>query len=207
ATFMAATGVNIVITAKYADDTEEDFTTMLGDLAAFRAFGIKLETPTWTKALKFFQIKLTGLIGGSMESLNFYYTSASRFKKELFYLNSLGGYESVIFTGKTEESDNFQGDIIEGQLFPSESDNPGNYQVVNQRHQDELILRSGYINDRQRKAINDMLLRNEVYLRDGNSLRKLIIANATYPRDKDGEFLNSVTIQARYAFENSALSR
>jgi hypothetical protein len=51
-----------------------------------------------------------------------------------------------------------------------------------------------------------MLLHNQAYLVVGSQLRKLIITNATHQTRKDGEYLYALEIQARFAYENTALT-
>lgn len=206
-TFLAATDANLIITAYYEDNTTEEFTTNLGVLAAFHAYGIRIPTPAWAKPLRYFMIALDGFIGGSMETINCFYTKPSQFAQEIFYLNSLGGYENFVFTGKTEESNTETGEVFEGQLLPPLTAQEGNFMAFNQRSTEGFTLRSGWINEKQRRALKDLTLRNEAYLVQGNQLLRLLISNASYQVRKDGEFLYSLEFQARFAYENVAYSR
>jgi hypothetical protein len=203
-TFIAGTSIQMIITATYTDDTTEEFTIELGNVDSFTGYQMTVPTPIWTKPVASFNLRLFGFIGASMESMNYYYTRPTQWKQEIFYLNSRGGFDNFIFTGKKEESQTDTGEIFEGQLFPPLVAQEGNYITFNQRSYESFILRSGWINNAQREALKDLTLRNEAYLVVGTELRKLIISNATYQTRKDGEFLYSLEIQARCAYDHYA---
>lgn len=206
-TFQAGTDIQLRINARYTDDTTEIFETPLGNLTAFTNYGITVPRPVWTKELDYFTISLGGFFGGSAEAINVRLLPASQYSQQVFYLNSFGGYENFIFTGKSEFSFTTTSDSFEANLHPGSSSNEGNYTTFNEKLYDSVTLRSGYIKPSQLIALKDMVLRNEVYLVQGTNLRKLKITNATYPQRKDGEFLFSIEIQARFAYDHVALSR
>lgn len=205
-TFIAGEDISLLIQAHYTDNTTEDFSTPLGDLTAFTGYAINVPKPVWTKPLEKFIVTLTGFFASS-EAINCYFRKASQYAQEVFYLNSHGGYENFVFTGKSEYTNTVSGEVFESQVYPGDAADPGNYQSFNQKSFDGVILRSGWLRYADLLALKDMVLRNEVYLVEGTKLRKLIIANATYPTRKDGEFLYSVEIQGRFGFDNTALSR
>jgi hypothetical protein len=202
--FLAGEDIQLIIEAQYTDATTEEFIIELGTIEAFTGYYITIPTPAWEKPLTRFSLRLFGFIGGSQGSMLYYYTRPTQWKQEIFYLNSRGGFENIMFTGKKEESHTGTGEVFEGQLFPPLDAQEGNYLTFNQRSHESFTLRSGWINAIQREALKDLTLRNEAYLVVGTALRKVIITNATYEHRKDGEFLYSLELQARFAYDHHA---
>jgi hypothetical protein len=205
-TFMAGTEIKLMINANYTDTTTELFETSLGNLEEGKGYYINVPTPAWTKELSHFTLGLGGFFGAAQEVITCRYKKASPYKKEVFYRNSMGGFQNFIFGGKTEESHSESGEILDPISYPSEDGTKGQSLVFNQRSQDSMILRSGWISLAERLALKDMLLHNQAYLVVGSQLRKLIITNATHQTRKDGEFLYAIEIQARFTYENTALT-
>jgi hypothetical protein len=204
--FIACEAAILRVRAQYTDDTEEEFDIEIGAVEEGKGYYFNLPTPVWTKELLRFYISLSGYIGASMESMLFYYKKATRYQQEIFYRNSMGGFQNFIFGGKTEENHTESGEILDQVIFPPEDATIGHSLVFNQRSQDSIVLRSGWITLPERLALKDMLLHNQAYLVVGSQLRKLIITNATHQTRKDGEYLYALEIQARFAYENTALT-
>jgi hypothetical protein len=205
-TFMSGEDIKLSIEAQYTDSTTEEFEINLGNINSHTAYYITIPKPAFDPEKKLFRfsLRMFGFIGGSQGSMLFYYTRPTQWKQEIFYLNSLGGFENFMFTGKKEEAHTDTGEIFEGQLYPPLVAEEGNYQTFNQRSHESFTLRSGWINYAQREALKDLTLRNEAYMVVGSDLRKLIITNATYQTRKDGEFLYSLELQARFAYDQHA---
>jgi hypothetical protein len=204
--FQAGTDIKLRINANYTDATTELFETSLGNLEEGKGYYINAPTPAWTKELSHFTIGLGGFFGAASEVITCRYKKPSPYKKEVFYRNSMGGFQNFIFGGKTEESHSQSGDILDQVSYPPEDGTKGQSLVFNQRSQDSMILRSGWISLAERLALKDMLLHNQAYLVIGSQLRKLIITNASHQTRKDGEYLYALEIQARFAYENTALT-
>lgn len=206
-TLIAAESIDIQIEAYYTDSTQESFIIPIGGLAAFQKYGLNIPKPAFTKEVKYCSLALSGFLDASATNMSIYFSKTSNYERHLYYLNSLGGYEGIVFTGKTEEFDTTSSDLIEGVLFPAAQSQSGNFQTINQSMFESFTLRSGFLSLRQRNAIKDMTLRNEVYLKIGNNLRKIILSPATFPTRKDGEFLYSIEISARLAYDHTAYNR
>jgi hypothetical protein len=205
-TLDAGTGISLRLNATYTDNTTQLFTYSLGNVNAYTAYGYKIAPPAYTKEVKSFTISLFGFTS-TMESISCSYTQKNLYETEIFYLNSLGGYENCTFTGKTEFSETHSADAFEAQLYPPLNAQKGNYQTFNQKGNEVMVLRSGWVTKEERKGLIDLTLRNEAYLRESLTLEKMLLANGTRVVSKDGEFLYSLEINARFAYDNDALSR
>jgi hypothetical protein len=191
----------------YTDGSSTVQNTSLGAVSIFRPFYINYNFPASSKTVAKVDFSITGL-SGTAEKLNYQaIPNPGPYFRQLIYLNSLGGYDSFPLLGKAETTNTEAGEVFEGQLFPASASQFGNYQTFNQRSFISHTLRSGWIPLAERDALNDMLLRNEVYLLQANRLVKLLIANATHQRSKDGEFLYSLEFNARQAFDNYSYSK
>lgn len=127
----------------------------------------------------------------------------------LYFRNSRGGWDSIACTGKFIEYSTPTGEVFEGQeySYPPPSGGVGgggNSKTFNQRATDSFVFRTGYMSKDEHAAMRDLLLRNEAYHYWGTDLYKLIITNATFKVQEDGEYLYATEITARYAFEQVA---
>jgi hypothetical protein len=203
----AAASMVIEVEATYTDGTTELFEIPAGAMQAFTACYTRIN-PAFTKPVQSLVIYLRGYGSGVYTPLQLTYKkNSSPFAQEIFYANSLGGYDNFILTGKSEFGHTDTGEAFETQLFPPLAADQGNFMAFNQESFVPFTLRSGWVDENQRRAFRDMTLRNEVYLRQGNNLRKLIITNSTYEQSKDGEFLYKLEFSGRFAHTNQAYSR
>lgn len=187
--------------------TQSDTAKTFGSVSPYRPKYIVYTFPTVAKTIAFVEFDITGLTGTAEKLTYRLISNPGPHFSQLIYLNSLGGYDSIPLMGKIEESHTDSGEVFEGQLHPPLTAQEGNFQAFNQRSTEEFTLRTGWISLDERKALKDLTLRNEAYLVNGTVLTKLLISNASYEVRKDGEFLYSLEIQARKAYENVAYSR
>jgi hypothetical protein len=187
--------------------TQSDTAKTFGSVSPYRPKYLNYTLPTVSKVIDYIEFDITGL-SGTAEKLTYkLISSPGPYFRQLVYLNSLGGYDSIPLIGKTEETHTDSGEIFDGILFPPLDAQVGNLQSINQRSVEGFTLRTGWISFQERQALKDLTLRNEAYLVEGTKLNKLLITNAAYQLRKDGEFLYSLEFQARYAYENVAYSR
>lgn len=187
--------------------TQSDTTKNFGTVEIYRPKYLVYTIPEVAKTIAKIEFDITGL-AGTAEKLTYKLISRpSPYFRQLIYLNSLGGFDSVPLIGKTQESETFTGDAFEAQQFPGTDSAEGNFKTFNQRSNKEFVLRTGWITKLQRDALSDMMLINQVYLLEGTKLRKILISNASHQISQDGQFLYSLEIQARFTHDQSAYSR
>jgi hypothetical protein len=199
--------VNVVIQINYKDQTQEIIELPLGEIESYKAYSYILELPEPEKELDFYLVSLTGFSSGGQGSIKIFIKKQGKFNQEVVYLNSMGGYDNFIFTGKSEFTHTDTGEVFESQLFPADVAQQGNYRAFNQKSTEGVILRTGWLERREILTLRDLTLRNEAYLVVNSQLRKILITNASYRTSKDGEFLQSLEISARFAFDNHSYTK
>lgn len=193
--------------AVFEDGTDQTFQVTTGAVTPYIPFGVNMFPPAFEKQVTKIEFDITGLTGTAEKLTYKLISNPGPHFRQLFYLNSLGGLESLPLTGKCEETNENTGEVFEGQIYPPSNAQTGTSRAFNQAAQDGMILRTGFMSLADRKAIRDLTLRNDVYLLEGNSLRKMILTNATYTITKDGEYLNSAELTARFAYGNFSYNR
>ncbi len=180
----------------------------LGLIPAFRPWYLVYDIPVLpAKQISRIEFDMVGPAGTKEMLIYRPIAKPGPYFKQLIYLNSLGGFDSVALMGKSEESHTDSGEVFESLPFPSTATQEGNFQTFNQKQFQSFVLRTGWITLPERRALMDLTLRNEAYLVEGTSQRKILITNASYITRRDGEFLYAMEFQARFAHDNHALSR
>lgn len=200
----ASAGLSVQI--HFTDGTSQiDTSKTFGSLTAYRPVYLNYTIPAVTKSISHITFQATGFSVGEKLTYRMIQNPGPYFRQVL-YLNSLGGFDSIAMVGKTEVTQTDSGEVFEGQLFPPLDAQEGNHRAINQTSVVGFKLRTGWISLAERTALKDLTLRNEAYLVDGNKLVKLLITNSNYLIQKDGEFLYSLEITAREAFKNASYS-
>lgn len=209
ATFVSGADVNLIVEATYDDGTSEDLTYVLGALDAFKVYAINLATPGsgFSKPVTALHCNLTGLMGGSEFRRWRTIQNPSPYFRRVFFQNSLGGYESIAMAGKIEELNQPISELFEAQEYPPAGAQVGNTRAFNQRAVDSLILRTGYMSEDELRSLRDLTLRNEAWIQEGTTLRKLILNGGQWRVKTDGDYLHALEVTARYAWEERAYGR
>ncbi|PRY90557.1 hypothetical protein [Mongoliibacter ruber] len=195
----------LAATINFTDGTDQAGNVALGALTANRPVAIYYGIPAVAKTIANIEFTITGLTG-TAEKLTYKLISRPA-KAQLIYANSLGGFDTLALLGKNESNHTDDGQVFEGQLLDPTAFDEGNFESFNQSSSDSFVLRSGFMGLKEREALKDLTLRNQAYLMDALDLRKLVIENASYQLAKDRDFFYSLTISARFAHINHALSR
>lgn len=195
------------IKAFFTDGTDQTDNVVLSAATALVPFAVNITLPTYAKTAQTIEIDLTGLTGTAEKLTYKLISKPSAYFRQLFFANSLGGLDHLALTGKCEEIHTSTGEIFEAQEYPAANGQQGNSRAFNQRATDSLILRSGYLTDQELASLRDLTLRNEAWLLDGTSLRKIILNNASWKVKEDDNFLHALEVTARYAWEETAYSR
>lgn len=197
------------IKSLFIDGTDQTNTVTLSPATALSPFAVNITLPAYNKTAHTIEIDITGLTG-TAEKLTYKLISLpSPFFRQLFYANSLGGLDHIPLTGKCEELNTPTGEIFEAQSYPPPSGEAGggNTRAFNQRATDSLILRTGFMSQAEKKSLRDLILRNEAYLLEGSSLRKIILQNTQWAVSTDDSYLHSLQLSARYAWDEIAYAR
>ncbi len=195
------------IKAFFTDGTDQTDTIGLSAATAYRPFGVNIFLPTYAKTVRTIDIDITGLTGTAEKLTYSLISRPTPYFRQLFYANSLGGLDHIALTGKCEEGNTPTGEVFEAQEYPASNGQRGNSRAFNQRATDSLILRTGYMSEAEKRSLRDLTLRNEVWILDGTALRKLILANASWTVKADDQYLHSLELTARYAWDEIAYSR
>jgi hypothetical protein len=195
------------IKANFTDGTDQTDTTALSAATALVPFYVNITLPSYVKAVRSLEIDFTGLTGTAEKLIYWMIQKPSPYFRQLFYCNSLGGLDHLALTGKCEEINQPISELFEAQEYPPTNAQRGNTRAFNQRAVDSLVLRTGYMSEDELRSLRDLTLRNEVYIQEGNALRKLILNNSQWRVKTDGDFLHALEVTARYAWEERAYGR
>ncbi len=192
------------IQAFFTDGTDQTDTVALSAATALVPFAVNITLPSYSKTVSTIDIDITGLSGTAQKLTYKLIAKPGPYLTQLFYANSLGGLEPIAFTGKAEELNDPTSEIFQAQEYPPTSGQEGNHTAFNQRAVDSFVLRSGYLSKAETRSLRDMTLRNQVFLLQDGELLKLILNPATARITKQGEFLHSLQISARFAYDQLA---
>lgn len=197
----------IRIKATFTDGTNQTDTVTLSAATALVPFAVNVTLPTYSKTAKTIEIDITGLTGTAEKLTYTLISNPTPFFRQLFYANSLGGLDHLGLSGKNEEINTPTGELFEAQEYPSANGQRGNSRSFNQRATDSLTLRTGYLSEAEARSLRDLMLRNEAWMVEGSSFRKIIISNATWTVHADDQYLHALEFTARYAWDEIAYSR
>jgi len=206
----AASGAGIAVTSTLPDGSTTSLTFPLGDLAQYRVYSFTIPGPSGTAANPIRMQVSIAAAGFSAATPSITYTTTpnpSPWSEELFMRNSLGGWDKIYCTGKSQSAQAFASEVFEAQAYPDPmgAAGRGSSRSFNQRANQQLILRTGFYSLSEHRAMMDLILRNEAYLINGNQLLPLIITNSSEVEDTDGSYLHACELTARYAYDNHAL--
>ena len=193
--------INVNFTTFNSSDT---FTMGTTAVTAFVPQGINVPLPN-RSAIKTFSVEIIGL-AGSRDIMEFEQVTYPVFKfRQLFYRNSMGGFETLGLIGLNEFQSTTKSDIFETEESVNPSVSFGNSIAFNQRTTETFILRSGFLSPEDIKKCIDLPLRNEAFLFEDNLMKKLFIQPGTFKTFKDRENLFSLDFQARLAYSNHSI--
>lgn len=195
------------IKAYFTDGTDQTDNEVLSAATALVPFAVNITLPTYAETVSYIEIDLTGLTGTAEKLTYRLISKPTPWFRQLFYANSLGGLDHLAFTGKCEELNNPTAEIFEAQEYPVSNGQLGNSRAFNQRATDSLILRTGYMSEAEARSLRDLTLRNEAWIVDGTSLRKLILSSGQWSPKADDVYLHALELTARYAWDELAYSR
>jgi hypothetical protein len=195
------------IKALFTDGTDQTDTVGLGAAAALVPFAVNISIPAYSKTAHTIEIDITGL-SGTAEKLTYRLISRpGPWFRQIFYANSLGGLDHLALTGKCEEIHTPTGEFFEAQEYPLANGQRGNSRAFNQRATDSILLRTGFMSQAEKISLRDLTLRNELWILEGNALRKLILTNAQWSPKSDDNYLHALELTARYSWDEMAYSR
>ncbi|MDN3688703.1 InlB B-repeat-containing protein [Cyclobacterium jeungdonense] len=190
-------------TIHYKNTVKETVSRPLGTQERYRPFVFRFFLPEdWEDILQI-ELRLAGRIL-SEEVLTLRPQANPRYPQQVFYGNSLGGFDSFCFAGKKEQFSEASAEIFESNLQPDHDRQEGTLSAYNQLAFDSLILRTGYISLPEKTALKDMILRNHTYMVSGSSLQRIVLQPTESFDQKDGEYLHAQEYRARLAHNNSS---
>ncbi|AWW31826.1 hypothetical protein DN752_17750 [Echinicola strongylocentroti] len=193
---------------KYLDGTPDDtFSSSLGSLTQYRPVYWNYTLPANFDLIKSVDIDITGLTGTAEKLTYRLIHHRPKYFSQIYYGNSLGGFDSLPLTGVMALSNQPTGEVFETAVVPDHDGQEGTYRTFNQKSHDSMILRTGYMPLEEKLALKDMTLRNHTYLVEGNKLRKLLLENTDHLMRTDGVYQHTAEFTARFAFDNLAYSR
>jgi hypothetical protein len=195
------------IKAIFTDGTNQTDTVTLSAASALVPFAVNITLPTYSKTARTIEIDITGLTGTAEKLTYQLIAKPTPFFRQIFYANSLGGLDHICLTGKAEEINTPTGELFEAQEYPSANGQIGNTQAFNQRATDSLTLRTGYLSEAEARSLRDLTLRNEAWILEGTSLRKILITNGSWTVKADDQYLQALQLSVRYAWDELAYSR
>lgn len=195
------------IKAVFTDGTDQTDNVILSAATALVPFAVNVTIPTYAKTAHTIEIDITGLTGTAEKLTYKLISKPTPWFRQIFFANSLGGLDHLALTGKCEELNTPTSEIFEAQEFPTANGQRGNSRAFNQRATDSLVLRTGYMSEAEKHSLRDLTLRNELWILDGNALRKLILANAQWTPKADDNYLHALELTARYAYDEIAYGR
>lgn len=197
----------IRIKAYFTDGTDQTDTTALDPATALVPFAYNVTIPAYAKTVQTIEIDITGLTGVAEKLTYKLISNPSPYFRQLFYCNSLGGLDHLPLTGKSQEINTTSGEVFEAQEYPPINAQVGNFKAFNTRSSDSFVLRTGYMTQDEINSLRDLTLRNEVWLKEGTTLRKLILNNSSWKVLEDGNFLHALEFTCRFAWTENAYSR
>lgn len=190
-------------TIHYKNTVKETVSRPLGTQDRYRPFAFRYFLPEdWEDILQI-ELRLAGRIL-SEEVLTLRPQANPRYPQQVFYGNSLGGFDSFCFAGKKEQFFEASAEIFESNLQPDHDRQEGTLSAYNQLAFDSLILRTGYISLPEKTALKDMILRNHTYMVSGSSLQRIVLQPTESFDQKDGEYLHAQEYRARLAHNNNS---
>jgi hypothetical protein len=190
-------------TFHYKNTVVESDSRSLGIQTRYRPFSFQYFLPENWEDMDKIEIKIAGR-SLKEEVITLYPKENPEFALQVLYGNSLGGFDSFCFYGKKEDYSSPSGELFEGIQQPGHDRSEGTISSFNESAFDSFILRTGYISLKEKFALRDMLLRNQIYLVDDATLKKLVIENSEYFTGKDGVYIHSADIRARLAFNTQS---
>lgn len=203
----SSTDADVVLNVIYDDDTTEELRFAGVPITANRVYAFATAAPkNFTKpAAKItLSVDAAEFTGTKPTQVYTTITKPTPWLQLLYFRNSLGGWDSIACSGKTEEFSTATGEVFEAQEYPATDGQTGNSRVFNQRATDSFVFRTGWMSKEEHAAMRDLLLRNEAYHYQNTKLWKLIITNSTFKVHADDEYLYATEITARYAFDQVA---
>lgn len=197
-------GTPTVTITSYTNASTSTIDVVGSPVTAYQAQSLLLEIPN-RENLKKIEVTISGL-SGTTETLVF--ESVSHFSedpRQLFYLNSMGGFESVSLMGKSEFSTSIQADIFEQEPSSQMTPDTGNSIAFNQSLTETMIIQAGIFKRADLKNCMDIPLRNLVWLYENSTFKKIIISPETYSTNKIGEDIHSLSMKARFAYSNHSI--
>lgn len=187
----------------YKNTIKETSTRSLGSQDRYRPFFFRYFLPDdWEDILQI-ELAIRGRIL-TEEVLTLRPQADPQFAAQVFFGNSLGGFDSFCFAGKQENFSETTGELLETALQPDHDRQEGTLSAYNRLSYDSLVLRTGYVSLPEKNALKDMSLRNHIYLVDGTELRKILLENTESFDRKDGTYIHSAEYRARLAFDNNS---
>jgi hypothetical protein len=125
------------------------------------------------------------------------------YKKYLIFQNSLGGWDTVRFLGKTS---------IEGEYARLISSTINDYSFTNQEgsivqgrplESLKMILNTGWISQNNKDYLRELLVSQQVYEISGSMILPVVVTSSNVFMSKDDETLYNMEIEVLYAFTDS----
>lgn len=128
------------------------------------------------------------------------------FQRELLYINSLGGYDSLITYGQGQRSEEVVKDEAELFLPFNYTANSRQFATFNVQTQATERLSSGYRTKAERDAALDIIRSNEIYLRNEDAYIPINILGQSITNEQDGDYRYKLDFEFSYAkLENGLL--
>ena len=205
------TDYNVEFTLYFTDDTSQSFIVNYGAAVAKQSIIIPIgydihdyDNINAAKTIKY--IRISG-------QYTFYIELYPRevqgpFKREFYFMNSLGGIDSFVAVGKGQESMRYEREQIRKYQEKDYAIEDAQYLDHNVRMRKELTVATGWLQKNSKwdevQVLRDMLNSEAVYVKDGTDLVPIQILNKEDLMQIDGEYLRGGQIRYMYAFEEIA---
>ena len=194
--------ITLELTITYTDGSTSQSNQAIGNAQSYRPFSVPIHQAfdsllDNSKTAQSLEVKI-------MDHTFTYQISYEHypFIKEIYFVNSLGGIDSLIMYGRGQRTDQGSSGISQRYLDYNYSTRLGqnirHNVVVNTSYKVSI----GYRSEKERDAARDIFYARQAWIREGANLVPIIIQNPRTREEREGEFRYTFELDYSYAFEN-----
>ncbi len=207
----SSSGVNIdlQINITYTDgSTDNSITANYGTTTQYLPIGIPLHDSIHNYSQissnkEIATIEFTCL-GESLLCLNSF--DCYNYIREFTYLNSIGGFDSLVTYGKGQTTEEISKEISETSQIPNYDQYFRQFKTFNASKTIGETVASGYRSQAERQAAKDALLSKAVYTRVGDSYCPVFIGNIDSTDELDGDYRYKLDFEYTFANQEFAIA-